>query len=133
MLRISLCSWDPPASNKERLLQVQQHFKSEWAPLQTVNWTNLSSENCAFILPASAISYAKELLELFELMDLGAPWSSEILPLNGRMVILQNWYWSQQNSQKWLEAAESANALKWGEEMSENAMKKNLRVRGRMS
>eukprot|EP00434_Breviolum_minutum_P006648 symbB.v1.2.005870.t1/scaffold335.1/size242651/21 len=29
MLRISLCSWDPSASNKERLLQVQQHFKSE--------------------------------------------------------------------------------------------------------
>ena len=104
------------------------------APLQTVNWTNLSGENCGFILPGSAISYcAKELLELFELMDLGAPWSSEILPLNGRMVILQNWYWSQQNSQRWLEAAESANALKWGEEMSENAMKKIFRARGRMS
>ena len=33
----------------------------------------------------------QELLELFELMEQGAPWSSEILPLDGRMALLRRW------------------------------------------
>eukprot|EP00435_Cladocopium_sp_Y103_P009665 s1508_g2.t1 len=36
-----------------------------------------------------------ELLELFELMEQGAPWSSEILPLDGRMALLRRWLQGQ--------------------------------------